>query len=88
MIQENIVTNIVLWNGETSQWNPPNDAIMLVQSTTPTKIWALNEDKTDFVLTESIGDGAIGFTYDGQFCVTNQEKPEPPTMGAIPVTTV
>ena len=78
MIENNVVTNIVIWNGDISQWNPPSDATMLIQSETKTKIWELNSDNTDYILTESIGDANIGFTYDGEFCITNEEKPPIP----------
>jgi hypothetical protein len=76
MIQENIVTNVCVWDGNTQTWQPPQDATMLVQETTPTKIWELNAEKTDYVLTDSIGDGSIGFTWDGSFAITNEPKPE------------
>lgn len=75
MIQDNVVTNICFWNGDTSQWQPPQDATMLVQATTPTKIWQLNAEKTEYVLTESIGNADIGFTWDGSFATTNQPQP-------------
>jgi hypothetical protein len=76
MIQENIVTNVCVWDGNTQTWQPPQDTTMLVQATTPTKIWELNAEKTDYVLTDSIGDGSIGFTWDGSFAITNEPKPE------------
>ena len=75
MIQENVVTNIVVWDGNTQTWQPPQDATMLVQETTPTKIWQMNEEKTEFVLTDSVGDASIGFTWDGLCATTNQPKP-------------
>jgi hypothetical protein len=84
IIEQNIVTNVVVWNGDTSQWTPPQGSIALVQATTPAMVWELNADKTDYVLTEQVGAGAIGFTWDGTNCVTNQPKPTVPTQ---PVTT-
>jgi hypothetical protein len=92
MIQENIVTNVCVWDGNTQTWQPPQDAIMLVDATTPTKIWALNAEKTDYVLTDSIGNASIGFIWDGSFAITNEPKPEKstvtatPSSGEIPVT--
>lgn len=77
MIEENVVTNICLWNGDVNTWNPPLDATMLVQATTPTKIWDLVDN--EYVLVDSIGNADIGFTYDGTYCITNQPKPENPT---------
>jgi hypothetical protein len=79
VIQENVVTNIVLWDGNMQTWQPPQNATMLVQATTPTKTWVLNTEKTDYVLTNSIGDVDIGFTWDGTVATTNQPKFTAPT---------
>lgn len=81
MIQENIVTNVCLWDGNTETWQPPQDATMLVQETTPTKIWGLVEG--EYVLVDSMGDAGIGFTWDGSVATTNQPKPD----AAQPTTT-
>jgi len=79
IIEANIVTNVCVWNGDTSQWTPPQGSIALVQATTPAMVWELNADKTDYVLTEQIGQGQIGFTWDGTNCTTNEPKPTIPT---------
>ena len=79
MIQANVVTNVCVWDGNTQDWTPPANVTMLVQATTPAMVWQLNADKTDYVLTEVLGTGAIGFTWDGTNCITNEPKP------AIPV---
>ena len=79
MIQENIVTNICLWDGDVNTWTPPADATMLILATTPTKIWVLNAEKTEYVLTDSIGDANIGFTWDGTVATTNEPQPQVPT---------
>ena len=79
IIQENVVTNVCLWDGNTQTWQPPQNATMLVQETTPTKIWELSSELKDYVLVESIGHADIGFTWDGTFAVTNEPKPEKPT---------
>ena len=75
MIQENVVTNVCVWDGDINTWTPPADATMLIQATTPAMVWQLNADKTDWVLTEVIGSGAIGFSWDGSVVTTNQPKP-------------
>ena len=77
IIEQNVVDNIVVWNGDTTQWTPPQGSIALIQATTPAMIWKLNTDKTDWELGEVIGGGNIGFTWDGTYCVTNQPKPAP-----------
>jgi len=75
IIQENVVINVCVWDGNTQTWTPPSDATMLVQATTPAMVWELNSDQTDYVLTEEIGEGQIGFTWDGTVLITNQAKP-------------
>ena len=79
IIENNIVTNVVFWNGDTSQWTPPAGSIALVQATTPALIWELNADKTAYVLVEQLGQGQIGFTWDGSVLTTNEPQPTPPT---------
>ena len=75
MIQSNIVTNCVIWDGNTQTWQPPVDTTMLVQATTLAMVWLLNTDKTDYVLTEVIGAGDIGFTWNGTVLTTDKPKP-------------
>ena len=82
IIENNIVTNICVWNGDTSIWTPPAGSIVLVQTTTPAMIWqavVVEEKITDYVLVEQLGQGDIGFTWDGTDCITNQPKPIIPT---------
>jgi hypothetical protein len=76
MIQNNVVINVCVWDGDTEQWQPPSDVLMLVQATTPTKIWELVGE--EYVLVDSVGNADIGFTWDGTFAITNQPKPELP----------
>jgi len=75
IVENNIVTNVCVWDGDINTWTPPSDATMLVQATTPAMVWRLNTDNTDWVLTEIIGAGDIGFTWDGTVVTTNQLKP-------------
>lgn len=79
MVQENVVTNICVWDGNVNSWQPPVNATMLIKEATPTKIWALNTEKTEYVLTDSIGDADIGYTWNGTVATTNQPQPESPT---------
>jgi hypothetical protein len=79
VVENNVVTNVCVWDGDTQIWTPPSDATMLIQATTPAMIWKLNVDRTDYVLTEVIGAGSIGFTWDGTVCITNEPKPVIPT---------
>jgi hypothetical protein len=78
MIQDNVVTNVCVWDGDVNSWQPPSDATMLIAETTTAKTWEWDSELKDFVLVESIGNAGIGFTYDGTFCITNEPKPELP----------
>jgi hypothetical protein len=78
---ENVVDNVCVWNGDTNTWQPPEGYTMLVQATTPAMVWEaviVDEKVTDWVLVEQIGQGQIGFTWNGTACVTNEPKPEIP----------
>jgi hypothetical protein len=78
MIQNNVVTNVVLWDGG-NEWTPPSDATMLLQEIIPAIVWDLNEDSTDWILEEQMGQGQIGFTWNGTILTTNEPKPPIPT---------
>jgi len=78
----NIVDNICVWDGDTNIWQPPANTLMLVQATTPARVWVLSSDKTTFVLQEVIGVGQIGFTWDGSVLTTNEPQPKPITQPA------
>jgi len=77
IIENSVVNNIILWDGDINTWQPPTGSIQLAQETTPAMVWVLNAEKTDYVLTQVMGVGDIGFTWDGSVCMTNQPKPEP-----------
>ena len=77
MIENGVVTNVCLWDGNTETWQPPQNATMLVEATTPTKVWGVVN--SEYVLIDSIGDAGIGFTWDGSVATTNQPKPTIPT---------
>jgi len=87
MIEANVVTNVCVWDGDTSTWTPPADVTMLVQATTPAMVWELNADKTAYVLAEQLGAGSIGFTWNGTVLTTNEPQPtipvQPKTTGTI-----
>ena len=79
IIEQNVVTNVCVWNGDTTQWTPPQGSIALVQSTTPAKVWEWDSATKTYSLVEQIGVGDIGFTWDGSVLTTNQPVPQPPT---------
>lgn len=81
-VQNNVVTNVCVWDGDTNTWQPPADATMLVQATTPCMTWEpviVNEKITDYQLIELIGFGSIGDTWDGTVLTTDLPKPAIPT---------
>ena len=78
IIESNVVTNVVLWDGDTTVWAPPSGSISLIQATTPALVWraVIADNKvTDYVLVEVLGAGDIGFTWDGSVLTTNEPKP-------------
>lgn len=79
IVEQNVVTNCVLWNGDTTQWAPPTGSIALVQATTPAMVWELDTTLTppSYVLVEQIGQGQIGYAWDGTVLTTNQPQPTP-----------
>lgn len=80
MINEstNIVDNVCVWDGNPDTWQPPAGYLMLIQSTTLALIWAWDTALDDWVLTQEMGAGGIGFSWNGAECVTNEPKPPKP----------
>ena len=79
VVENNVVTNVVVWDGDTNSWSPPEGAVMLPEKTTPTMIWMVPEGATSYVLTEVLGEGAIGFTWNGTVLTTNESQPADPS---------
>ena len=86
MVENNVVTNNVVWDGNTATWNPPTGATMLIDADTYGQVWEPVWDTTqtppviiDYELVSILGVGDIGFTWNGTEVVTNQPKPEIPT---------
>lgn len=88
MIDEstNTCVNVLVWDGDVNKWQPPSGYLVLKQASTPAKDWLLDTALTppDYVLTEMVGGGQIGFTWDGTYLTTNEPKPEyvPPVVSA------
>lgn len=81
---DNVVDNVVMWDGDTNVWTPPESHSYVVQATTPSKDWAWDKNLADWVLAESIGHGDIGFTLDGLVLTTTAPKPLPPPVSDQP----
>jgi len=78
IIQNNVVGNLVVWDGNTNVWTPPVGSIAVVQATTPAIVWQpviVDNVLTDWQLGQEIGQGNIGFTWNGTEAVTNLPKP-------------
>jgi len=86
VVENNVVTNVCVWDGDVNTWTPPADATMLIQADTQALIWELNADKTAYVLTEVLGAGQIGFTWNTTTQVLTTNEPQP-TIPVQPTTT-
>jgi len=75
---DNIVDNVVMWDGDTSTWTPPESHSYVLRDTTPSVEWLWDKNARDWVLTEDIGHGGIGFAWDGSVLTTTAPKPPPP----------
>lgn len=82
-IENNVVINNVMWDGNTQDWQPPSDATMVITANTPAMIWQLNPDKTAYILVEVIGAGQIGFTWNGTVLTTNNPQPSIPVQPMV-----
>lgn len=74
--QNNVCENVCVWDGNTDTWTPPAGYLMLVQATTPAKVWLLVDGVYELV--EQMGVGSIGFTWDGSVLTTNEPQPALP----------
>lgn len=79
----NTVENVCVWNGDPNTWQPPAGYFMLVQDTTMALVWVLDSAVEDWVLSQLMGRGQIGFTWNGAECVTNEPKPEKPVQPTV-----
>ena len=89
IVENNIVTNNVLWDGNTDTWQPPIDSIQLIDADTYAMVWIATSVEilpptvpstctTIYSLEKVLGAGDIGFTWDGTVLTTNQPKPPKP----------
>ena len=81
IIEQNVVNNVVVWDGNTQTWTPPQGSIALVQANVSALVWELDVTLVPpaYVLVQQIGQGQIGFTWDGSVLTTNEPQPQPPT---------
>lgn len=73
--QTNICDNAVVWDGDSSAWNPPNTHTLVERDIVEAVIWVPTSDALDFVLTPVLGQGDIGMRWDGVKLITTSEKP-------------
>lgn len=74
----NVVENVCAWDGNPETWTPPANYLMLIQANTMALVWFYDHALNDWVLEQKIGEGQIGFLWNGAECVTNEPKPENP----------
>jgi hypothetical protein len=89
IIESNVVTNSVVWDGNIQIWQPPEGSIQLIDENITAMIWqpVVVENKvTDWILGPEVGAGDIGFIWDGSVLTTNQPKPEIPPEPVQPTT--
>ena len=79
----NVCDNVCVWDGNPATWTPPADYLMLVQATTPARVWELDQAQTEYVLVVVNGQGDIGFTWDGVYLTTNQPQPVIPPQPVV-----
>lgn len=79
--QTNICENICVWDGNTNTWTPPPNYLMLVQATTPAKVWVWNGSV--WSLQEQLGMGGVGFVWDGTVLTTNEPMPPVPVSPSV-----
>ena len=73
----NICDNITLWDGNPDTWTPPPGYLMLVQTDTMALVWVWDAAIPDWVLAQEVGQGQIGFVWNGTELITNEPKPAP-----------
>jgi hypothetical protein len=80
MVEEtsNVCENVVVWDGNPDTWAPPPNYLMLVQATTPAKVWFWDSVNQIWILEVQNGTGQIGFTWDGTYLTTNEPQPTNP----------
>jgi hypothetical protein len=75
----NICNNVVMWDGNSDTWTPPPSHLMLVQATTPAKVWEYDSVSKTWSLGVQVGAGQINFAWDGTYLITNDPEPVAPT---------
>ena len=79
----NICDNVVVWNGDVQQWQPPSNYLMLIQENTLTKNWIWNRELLEWqAFPDSVNDGGIGDTWDGTY-LTPPMPTEPPALPVV-----
>lgn len=73
--EPNVCENIVLWDGDTSKWNPGENYIVVPKDSTPTLEWEYVESSNTFVLAEYVGTAGVGYTWDGVRLITDVPQP-------------
>lgn len=75
--ETNIVENIVEWDGNTDNWQPPETYLALPVETTPASDWTWDHINEKWVEVESAGNGGIGDSWNGTRLIEEQPAKPP-----------
>ncbi len=70
-----ICENICVWDGNKETWNPGENYIALPQDSTIALDWSWNTNTNTWIMTDAVGQGQIGYTWNGEKLVTNFPYP-------------
>jgi len=79
VIENGIVVNAVVWDGNTETWTPPENLILMAEDAAKVKGWSWNAGIKDWeaYVADNVQPG-IGFAWDGEFLIqpkpANEEK--------------
>lgn len=79
-LESSIVESTILWDGDTSTWNPSSGYQAIDEMAFPYLVWSWDEQQSDWILIEEQNrmDGdVVGATFNGTEFITSQPKPDP-----------
>lgn len=73
----NIAENAIEWDGNATNWSPPETHLPVMLDTTPAVDWVWNDAAADWVAVNGVGNGGVGDSWDGTKLVAPKPT-EPP----------
>lgn len=77
-LANNVCENLVMWDGNTETWPPPEGYLLIPQAQVPAKVWQIDVPNNCYTLEVVYGAAEIGFGWDGTYLMTNQPQPPAP----------